>query len=149
MFCESVLKNFAKLTGKYLCQNFFFNKVARLLLFFLKMTLVFTLIVTCKLKVNALKNTSEKVHIHILILWTHSFLNWFGIWKCAFKITNILYLNLPIILANMLSLDSAIYFKTKTILLLAWCKSVTKTPGPGTSGLRSKFKSETRDPFKV
>ena len=149
MFCESVLKNFAKLTGKYLCQNFFFNKVARLLLFFLKMTLIFTLIVTCKLKVNALKNTSEKVHIHILILWTHSFLNWFGIWKCAFKITNILYLNLPIILANMLSLDSAIYFKTKTILLLAWCKSGTMTPGPETSWPPSKIKRETRDPPKV
>ena len=29
VFCKKgVLKNFAKLTGKYLCQSFFFNKVA-------------------------------------------------------------------------------------------------------------------------
>ena len=59
MFCKSVFKNSAKLTGKYLCQRFFFNKVARLLLFFLKMTLIFRLTVTCKLKVNALKKTSD------------------------------------------------------------------------------------------
>ena len=142
---RGVLKNFAKLTEKYLCQRFFFNKVARLLLFFRKMTLIFTLTTTCKLKVNALKNTSEKVHIHILILWTHSFLNWFDIWKCAFKITKTLYLNFPIILTNMLSLDSAIYFKTKTILLPAWCKSGTRIPEPG---IPSKFKSGTRDPLK-
>ena len=30
VFCKGVLRNFAKFTGKHLCQSFFFNKVADL-----------------------------------------------------------------------------------------------------------------------
>ena len=33
LYKEGVLKNFEKFTGKHMCQNFFFNKVAGLRLF--------------------------------------------------------------------------------------------------------------------
>ena len=99
--------------AKFLRTSFLKITSARLLLFFLKMTLIFKLRATCKLKTKALKNTCAEVDIYILILWTHSFLNWFNIWKCAIKLTNIRYLNSPIILTNMLSFDSAMYFKKK------------------------------------
>ena len=99
--------------AKFLRTSFLQITSARLLLFFLKMILIFKLRATCKLKTKALKNTCAEVDIYILILWTHSFLNWFNIWKCAIKLTNIRYLNSPIILTNMLSFDSAMYFKKK------------------------------------
>ena len=99
--------------AKFLRTSFLQITSARLLLFFLKMILIFKLRATCKLKTKALKNTCAEVDIYILILWTHSFLNWFNIWKCAIKLTNIRYLNSPIILTNILSFDSAMYFKKK------------------------------------
>ena len=99
--------------AKFLRTSFLKITSARLLLFFLKMILIFKLRTNCKLKTKALKNTCAEVDIYILILWTHSFLNWFNIWKCAIKLTNIRYLNSPIILTNMLSFDSAMYFKKK------------------------------------
>ena len=88
------------------------------------MTLIFKLRATCKLKTKALKNTCAEVDIYILILWTHSFLNWFNIWKCAIKLTNIRYLNSPIILTNMLSFDSAMYFKKKLFRCVILLSSV-------------------------
>ena len=94
------------------------NTSGRLLLLFLKMTLALKLKATCKLKAKAFKNACEKVLIYFLILWVHSFLNWFNIWKCVIKMASILYLNFPIILTNKLSFDSAIYFKTKLFCFL-------------------------------